>query len=274
MWSPPVLHHKCYGNPSDPPIVFLHGFMGSGQDWAEVIDVLSDTYYCLAIDLPGHGKSLHFTDNRSYTISEASLGVVDAMNKAGISPAPIVGYSMGGRLALNLAIHHRHVCSRLIIESATAGIADENDRALRLAEDEKRALELEQGEFEDFLRTWYRQPIFASLVDSEEELQDVLRQRRKNEPAELAKALRGMSVGAQAPLWESLPRLNMPVLLVTGEQDGKFKNIVQKMATSLPDATVEIVPEAGHNAHVERPSAVARRIDKFLQGAENSHGDH
>ncbi|MBW1895467.1 MAG: 2-succinyl-6-hydroxy-2,4-cyclohexadiene-1-carboxylate synthase [Deltaproteobacteria bacterium] len=264
MSLPPVLYYKCRGNQSAPPIVFLHGFMGSGQDWAEVIDALSDRYYCLTIDLPGHGRSLHFTDDRSYTISEASLGIVGAMNKAGISPAPIVGYSMGGRLALSLAIHHRHVCSRLIVESATAGIVDENARAQRLAEDEKRAMELEQGEFEDFLRTWYRQPIFASLIDDEEKLEDVLRQRRKNKPAKLAKALRGMSVGAQAPLWEFLPCVNIPVLLVAGEQDGKYKDIVKKMATSLPRARVEIVSEAGHNAHMDRPSVVARLIDQFL----------
>jgi 2-succinyl-6-hydroxy-2,4-cyclohexadiene-1-carboxylate synthase len=238
--------------------------MGSGQDWAEVIELLSNTYYCLTIDLPGHGKSALFTDDRSYTISEASRGIVGAMNKAGISPAPIVGYSMGGRIALDLAIHHGPVCSQLIVESATAGIVNENDRAQRLAEDEKRAMELEQGEFEDFLRTWYRQPIFASLVDDKEKLEDVLRRRRNNKPAELAKAFRGMSVGAQAPLWESLPRLNIPVLLVAGEQDGKYKDIVEKMAMSLPNATVEIVPEAGHNVHVERPSAVAKHIDRFL----------
>ena len=156
------------------------------------------------------------------------------------------------------------MCSQLIVESATAGIVNENDRAQRLAEDEKRAMELEQGEFEEFLRTWYRQPIFASLVDDKEKLEDVLRQRRENKPAELAKALRGMSVGAQAPLWESLPRLNIPVLLVAGKQDGKYKDIVQKMTMSLPNATVEIVPEAGHNVHVERPSAVAKHIDRFL----------
>ena len=248
--------------------------MGSGRDWAEVIDLLSNMYYCLTIDLPGHGKSLSFTDDGAYTVSGASLGVVKAMNKAGVSPASIVGYSMGGRLALDLAIHHEHVCSRLIVESATAGIAEEKDRVERLVLDEKRARELEQGAFEDFLRTWYCQPVFATLIGDTRKLEEVLRQRRDNEPAELAKALRGMSVGAQAPLWEFLPRLNIPVLLVAGERDSKYVNVVRAMAVLLPHATVEIVPGVGHNAHVESASAIANHIKQFLQGVVNSYGDH
>jgi len=274
MPPPPLLHCEWQGNPSGPPVVFLHGFMGSGSDWAEVIDLLSGVYHCLTIDLPGHGKSLNFTDHGAYTLSAASLGVAAAMNEAGIRSAPMVGYSMGGRVALDLAIHHEHLCSRLVLESASAGIPKEEARAERLASDEKRARELEQGPFEDFLRTWYAQPIFVSLTDDVKGLEEVLRRRRANEPVELAKALRGMSVGAQAPLWAFLPGLNIPVLLVAGKRDGKYADVIRQMALLLPRATVEIIPGVGHNAHVESPSLMARLIKQFLQGVEDSYGDH
>jgi 2-succinyl-6-hydroxy-2,4-cyclohexadiene-1-carboxylate synthase len=273
MSSPPVLHYKCQGNPSAPPIVFLHGFMGSGQDWDHVIGLMSSSYYCLAVDLPGHGKSLHFTDSGAYAPDSASQGVVETMNRAGISRAAIVGYSMGGRLALDLAVHHGHACSALIVESATAGIEREKDRAKRRALDETWAGKLEQVEFEDFLRTWYRQPVFATVMEDEEKLEEVLRRRRANEPAELARALRGMSVGAQRPLWKSLPGMNTPVLLVAGEQDGKYVDVVLAMAALLRDAHVEIVPGAGHNVHLERPSSMAKHMDTFLQGVGNRYGN-
>lgn len=274
MPAPPRLHYEWQGDPSGPPVVFLHGFLGSGRDWAEVIDLVRGVYHCLTIDLPGHGKSLHFTDRGAYALSGASLGVAEAMHKAGVRSAPMVGYSMGGRLAMDLAIHHEHLCSGLVLESASAGIPTEKARAERLASDEKRARELEQGAFEDFLPTWYAQPVFASLRDDVNGLEEVLRRRRFNEPGELAKALRGMSVGAQAPLWESLPGLNIPVLLVAGERDSKYANMVRQMAARLPHATVKIIPGVGHNCHVESPSEMARHIKEFLQGVLDSYGDH
>ena len=260
----PLLRYESHGDPSTPPVVFLHGFMGSARDWSEVIKRLSGTYYCIAIDLPGHGKSLHLAHDQAYTLPGAARCVVRVMQYTEAVPAPVVGYSMGGRLALYLAIHYGHACSRLIVESAGAGIRGEDERAVREHLDEKRAQELERGKFEDFLQRWYCQPVFATLAEHPEKLKRVVEWRRFNEPAELAKALRGMSAGAQAPLWEHLSGLAIPVLLVAGQGDSKYVDTVRAMAELLPHSTVEIVPGAGHNVHVENAPAVAQRIKRFL----------
>jgi 2-succinyl-6-hydroxy-2,4-cyclohexadiene-1-carboxylate synthase len=174
---------------------------------------------------------------------------------------------MGGRLALFLAIHYGHLCTSLIIESATPGIRGDDERVRRKEIDEKRAEELQQGKFEDFLQKWYSQPIFRSLAEAPEKLDKILKKRSLNEPEELAKALRGMSVGVQDPLWKHLCDIDIPVLLVTGERDRKYVDIVSTMAELLPHAAAEIVPGAGHNVHVENPSVVAERIKRFLGGS-------
>lgn len=264
MSSAALLEYELHGDPSAPPVVFLHGFMGSACDWGEVIEHLSGTYYCIAVDLPGHGKSLDLAGDDAYTPPGAATCVVRTMEHLHLIPAAVVGYSMGGRLALYMATHWGLVCSKLIVESATAGIQGEADRLTRQHADEKRTRDLERGRFEEFLQTWYRQPIFATLAEDPDKLERIIQQRRLNNPTELARVLRGMGAGAQAPLWSHLPGLTIPVLLVAGERDGKYVDILRAMAECLPLAEVEIVPGAGHNVHVENCRAVAERIKRFL----------
>ncbi len=247
-----------------PPVVFLHGFMGNAVDWAEVIQQLGDTFYCMVIDLPGHGKSLGRPVPQGYTMEGAVLGIVQAMEKAGIVPAALVGYSMGGRLALYLAVRHGHVCSRLVVESATAGIVEAKEREKRRLLDEAWAGHLHRGSFEDFLRTWYVQPVFETLAQTPELFERIVKQRLANDPLELARALEGMGVGSQAHLWDRLSELAMPVLLLAGERDRKYVGILQAMEAQLPGAVLEIVPQVGHNIHAENPRGVAERLKDFL----------
>lgn len=263
MPSTPLLHYESHGDPLAPPVIFLHGFMGSTRDWDDVIECLSRTNYCVAVDLPGHGRSLDLADD-AYTLPGAVRLVLRVMEHTQIIPGAVAGYSMGGRLALHLAIHHSDTCSKLIVESATAGIRGKDERVIRQHLDEKRAEELEQGRFEDFLQTWYGQPLFAALADDPEKLARVLRRRRFNEPTELARALRGMGVGTQVPLWDRLSGVAIPVLLVTGERDSKYVEILRAMAELLPCAALEVVSGVGHNVHVEDPAAVAKRIKGFF----------
>ncbi|MCK4729198.1 MAG: 2-succinyl-6-hydroxy-2,4-cyclohexadiene-1-carboxylate synthase [Desulfobacterales bacterium] len=263
--SKSLLKYESHGDPSAPPVVFLHGFMGSACDWGEVIEHLSGTYYCIAVDLLGHGKSLDLADDDAYTPPGAATCVVRTMKHLHLIPAAVVGYSMGGRLALYLASHWGLVCSKLIVESATAGIQGEADRVTRQQADEKRARDLERGRFEEFLQTWYRQPLFATLAEDPDKLERIIQQRRLNNPTELARILRGMGAGAQAPLWSHLPGLTIPVLLMAGERDSNYVNIAGAMAKLLPHAVLEIVSGAGHNVHVENCRAVAERIKRFLR---------
>ena len=260
----PELHYELRGNPSNPLVVFLHGFMGSSKDWHKIMDLLTDSCLCLAIDLPGHGKSTSLTDQGAYTFVGAASHVVGVIKKTTAAPATVMGYSMGGRIALYVAMQYRHGCGKLVIESATAGIVDEEERAKRKALDQGRAQELGQGKFEEFVRTWYCQPVFQTLAKSPERLETAIRQRLFNDPLELSRALGGMSVGMQPSLWSRLPGLATPALLLAGEKDSKYVDIVQSMATLLPKGRMAIVPGAGHNIHLENPAQVADHVRTFV----------
>jgi 2-succinyl-6-hydroxy-2,4-cyclohexadiene-1-carboxylate synthase len=260
----PMLNHELHGTSGKPRVVLLHGFMGGVRDWDGIVPILKNDYCCLLVDLPGHGNSLDVTDD-AYTLPGAAREVAQVMETAGTAPAAVIGYSMGGRLALYLALHHRHLCSRLVLESATAGMREATARAERQALDKKRAKELEQGEFEEFLRTWYSQPLFASLTSTPRILESVMKKRRLNDPRLLAKALRGLGVATQHPLWEDLPALAVPALCITGERDEKYSRILRQMASMMPRGDFEIVAGAGHNVHVENPLGFVERITSFLR---------
>ena len=260
----PPLHYELTGSASSPVVVLLHGFMGSSKDWHEIMDLLVDSCLCLAIDLPGHGKSTGLKDPRAYTFSKASAQVVKVMEMTKAVPATVVGYSMGGRIALYVALQYRHACGKLVIESATAGIANEKERAKRKTLDHERARELSTGKFEDFLGTWYCQPVFETLAKNPERLEAVIQKRLLNDPLELSQALDGMGVGMQPSLWDRLQELSVPALLLAGEKDSKYVDIVQSMAALLPKGRAAIVPEAGHNAHLEKPAFVAEHIRDFI----------
>lgn len=264
MSSLPALHWELTGSAPGPGVVFLHGFMGNTKDWNPIIERLADQCICLAIDLPGHGKSIGLSDKDAYTFAGAASRVVKVMEKTGVAPATVVGYSMGGRLALYVTLYHRRVCSKLVLESASAGILDNGEREQRRALDERWAESLEQGRFEDFLRTWYLQPVFHPLGEHPEKLERMVQHRRLNDPAELARAMRGLGVAAQPSLWDQLPRLSLPVLLLAGQRDGKYVRLVQSLARLLSRGRVAIVPGACHNAHWESPQVVADYIKDFV----------
>ncbi len=239
--------------------------MGNTRDWGDVISRLSNTYYCIAIDLPGHGKSLDLAEKDMYTFSGTVDATIRIMKNEQAIPATIAGYSMGGRIALYLAVHFSYTCSRLIIESASPGIREGYRRKERRQLDDKRASELERNNFEDFLRSWYHQPIFETVAESPERLERIISKRRLNDTKELAKALRAMGVGNQDSLWEYLPALTMSALLVTGERDDKYMDVLSNMAASMPNATLKTVPERGHNVHMEDPVAMTQLIERFLK---------
>ena len=265
----PVLYYQTCGDPLHPPVVFLHGFMGDSEDWEAVVSHLSGKYYCVMVDLPGHGRSLGEADKKEqpgfYSMAGAAEGVLRVMRHQCLKPATVVGYSMGGRIALYLASRHRTACSRLVIESATPGIRDREGRQTRLRLDSARAQQLQAEGLPDFLRSWYRQPIFETIAESPSRLEAIIRKRSRNDPSKLAAVLTGMSAGRQKPLWDQLPGLNIPVLLLAGERDAKYVGIARAMSVSLPRATVGVVPDCGHTIHLEDPGAVARRIDDFIR---------
>jgi len=256
--------YNVSGDPHRPAILFLHGFLGSSADWAETISALDKRFYCVAPDLPGHGASLGLPPEY-YTIEGTTRAMLDLLDELDIERAALAGYSMGGRLVLYLALRHPGRSSGLFLESASPGIDDATERQMRREADERRASALESGDFEDFLVDWYRQPLFASLSRHEGLVERIIEVRRRNDPAELARSLRGMGVGSQPSLWRELAGLRAPVLAVAGELDERYVGISRRMAALNPGVRATVVPGAGHNVHLEAPEAYLALLQDFLE---------
>jgi len=232
-------------------LVFLHGFTQTGRSWDPVARELADRYETHTVDVPGHGAS------GSLRIDLPAAA--DWLAEIGGS-ATYVGYSMGGRLALHVALAHPALVERLVLVSSTAGIADDAARATRRLEDERRADEIERDGVEAFLERWLALPLFAGLPPDAAGLDE----RLANTTAGLASSLRLAGAGAQASLWDRLGTLTMPVLLVAGALDTKFVGIAEQMAAAIPTATLAIVAGAGHVVHVERPDEFVGLLRRWL----------
>lgn len=256
-----MLHYRTDGAPHQPPLCFIHGFMGSTEDWQPIVTGLDDQAFCLRVDLPGHGDSL---DRPSYLYSMEGVtqALADVLDEAGIHRCSLVGYSMGGRVALYFSLFHPERVRRLVLESTSPGLRTEPERAERRKVDEQRAQRIEEG-LASFLEDWYRQPLFASL-SRHGLVEEMVRTRGANDAQELARALRGLSPGGQPSLWNRLPELDVPTLVLTGALDEKYCAITERTAEHIPAARHVIVPGAGHNVHAERPQAYLAQLGRFF----------
>ncbi len=259
-----MLNHSLTGDPRNPAVLLLHGFMGSSRDWKPVAPALGERFYGIAVDLPGHGGSLGLSPE-SYTMEGASGSLIRLLDELDIERPRVVGYSMGGRLALYFALRHPERCSGLLLESASPGLENAQERAARRQSDEEKAVRLESGDFEEFLKDWYRQPIFSSLGGEEKLLRRTIESRLRNDPAELARSLRSMGTGSQPALWDELAGLSVPTMAVAGELDEKFVSIGRCIETESPMVSSAPVPEAGHNIHAEAPEAYQGLLRDFLE---------
>jgi 2-succinyl-6-hydroxy-2,4-cyclohexadiene-1-carboxylate synthase len=239
-----------------PSIIFLHGFMGSGADWDELATRL-DQFSCQAIDLPGHG-SCNVEVNSFDACGDYVLEQLPA------EPCVLVGYSMGGRLALSLALQSPQRFSMLVLESASPGLKTELERAARRDHDEQLAHELETRNFDAFLDDWYQQPVFASLQSAPEKLAALKQRRLQNRPQNLARTLRACSVGGQPSYWGELSQLAVPLRVVAGVDDPKYVAIAQEIAGTTPNADVAIVRHSGHTTHFENPEAFATQLTNWI----------
>ena len=235
-----------------PAVVLVHGFTQTGRSWDPVAEHLAGRFEVVTVDAPGHGAS---TDVGADLVVGAGL-----LGDAG-GRATYVGYSMGGRLCLHLALTRPELVERLVLISATGGIDDAGDRAARRASDEQLAAAIERDGVDAFLRRWVDQPLFATLPDPG------LDDRRRNTVAGLASSLRLAGTGTQEPLWDRLPGLTMPVLLVAGSLDAKFVAAAERMAALIPDVTLAVVDGAGHTVHLEQPAAFLTVLDAWLTTA-------
>lgn len=260
------LHHSITGYPHAPPVLFLHGFLGTSSDWEPSFTALADRFRCIAVDLPGHGASVDLDDG-AYTFAGCADAIIATLDRLNLKTCSVVGYSMGGRIAFYLANRFPERVGKLVLESSSPGLRTQAERAARCEHDARLAHELETSDFEVFLQRWYAQPLFRTLASDRERLDRIVAERRHNDPHELARALRGLGTGTQPALWEQLPSIHGPVLLVVGEHDAKFRAIAEQIQVLQPQAQIAVVPDAGHNVHEEQEDAFVRIVRAFLAEA-------
>ena len=257
---------RTWTSPADGgavPLVLAHGFTQNAEAWGPLPRLLAASRPVMAVDLPGHGRC-----------SSLSADLPQAARLLGVTGGfgDYLGYSMGGRVALHLALDQPTVVRRLVLIGATAGIDDAEERRRRRLADEALADELDppdpgsasqqQQRLEQFLQRWLAGPLFASLAPEAA----CLEARRANRCSGLAASLRTCGTGTQQPLWDRLGQLDMPVLVVAGADDSRFAAIGRRLAQTIgPNARLALVSAAGHACHLQRPEAVAELVDGFLR---------
>jgi len=241
-------------------IVLVHGFTQTATSWRRVTGLLSSTYEVVTVDLPGHGESS--------ACRVEDLGAAAALVGEAGGRSVYVGYSLGGRCCLTLALTSPHLVEGLVLVGATAGMEDPAERAARRVADDALADRLDPPDgtpgiaVRAFLEQWLAGPLFAHL-DAE---QADVAARLANDGAGLAASLRTTGTGTQLPSWERLAELEMPVGLVTGELDVRFAEIAERMGRAIGDnATHVVVPGVGHAVPFEDPRAFASVVRGFVE---------
>lgn len=249
---------------SGQPLLLLHGFTGSSASWAEHIPWLSGHFQVITVDLLGHGRSGSPADPARYAMARAADDLRAALKVCGVEAPVMLGYSMGGRLALYYAL--RHPVRALILESASPGLANAAEREARKAADEALADRIDAEGIGAFVDFWEAQPLFATQAALPEAKRAAVRAARLAcNPAGLANSLRGMGTGVQPDLWGKLISLEAPALLICGALDEKFTTIAREMAKRMRSGRVEVVAQAGHAVHLEQPLAWRDALLRFVR---------
>jgi 2-succinyl-6-hydroxy-2,4-cyclohexadiene-1-carboxylate synthase len=254
-----------------PALLLLHGFTGSSITWAPHLEAWSD-FTTIAVDLLGHGHSDCPADADRYRVERCVEDLVGLLDDLGVPRTAVLGYSMGGRIALRLALYlARHWPERLwalVLESTSPGIADARERVARAQRDAAIAAAIERdgpAGIATFVDHWETLPLFATQHRLPASAREALRrQRLANSPTGLANSLRGMSPGVQEPVLTRLHTMEAPVLLLAGVLDEKYCALARQMAVAFPHAQIEAVPDTGHAIHLERPAVFAQTVRSFL----------
>ena len=220
----------------------------------------------IVVDLPGHGRSGIPADPCRASVERSADDLAAILRDLGAAPAHVLGYSLGARIALRLAVAHPGSVRRLVLESPSAGIADPAARAARVAADEARAARLERDGIDAFVAEWEREPVFASHAAMPPARRARLHaDRLRNRPAGLAASLRGAGQGAMEPLHDRLADVVAPTLVIAGALDPAGRARAETIAAAIPGARLEIVAAAGHTPHLETPRIFRTLATEFLE---------
>jgi 2-succinyl-6-hydroxy-2,4-cyclohexadiene-1-carboxylate synthase len=250
---PGSLFAEQSGDRSTNSQVLLHGFTQTSHSWDRYIDLLQLDQSIIRVDAPGHANS---------TTVSADLPTTATMVAQQSGLADYIGYSMGARLALHIALLHPTSVRRLVLVSGSPGLRSPDERSARVQSDEKIAREIAEIGVDRFVEKWLSSPLFAGLTSTPAEIQDRLR----NTSEGLASSLRLSGTGTQQSLWERLQDLKMPVLLVVGNDDEKFRQIAHEMKKTIgAQAELAVIKNAGHSVHLEQTHSFQSIVSEFLK---------
>ncbi|MDX9923161.1 MAG: 2-succinyl-6-hydroxy-2,4-cyclohexadiene-1-carboxylate synthase [Ignavibacteriaceae bacterium] len=251
---------------SKKTIIFFHGFGGSANDWEFIFPLLPENFQVISVDLIGHGKSDSPTNIHFY-YSESIINQIREVIKSLNVITPILcGYSMGGRIALGYAIQYPNEISALILESSSPGIIDKKERENRTLSDSRLAERLETIGIEKFFDEWYEQPLFNSLRKDTHRFEKLLNSKLEGNIIGIKNSLKYYSQGLMPSYWDQLNKIAVPLLLISGSLDQKYCNINKKIKSIIQSSSWEIINDAGHNTHLEKPDEFIKLVNKFLKG--------
>ena len=259
-------HVEIEGQASSPPLLLLHGFTGSTRAWDAVRPAIAAFARVISIDLIGHGRSAAPADAERYTLDWSTRDLFALLDELGLGAVDVLGYSMGGRVALHFAVQAPERVRTLILESASAGIEDDAERRRRIDSDNALAERILRDGIEAFVAEWERLPLLALAPHVAEDVR--LRQtaqRLQNDPRGLANSLRGMGAGQPAPLWAVLPDLQSTVRIIVGERDTRYHQLGERLQALLPGSHLAVVPDAGHTVHIDQPAAFVGHVRSALE---------
>ncbi len=258
-----VLNVETVG--SGPPLLLLHGFTGSNATWAPFLEAWCD-FTTVCVDFIGHGGSDSPAEASRYAMSACLDDLCAALDALSIEKTAVLGYSMGGRVALQLAVKRPQRVSALILVSASPGIEDSTERAERVKADEALAGRIEAEGIKAFVDYWQSIPLWASQVSLSGEKRLALRRGRlQNSIVGLTNSLCGMGAGAQDYVFDRLGEVRVPALLIAGALDQKYRDLALQMAARMLAAESRIIEGAGHATHLERPDEFAEAVSAFMR---------
>jgi 2-succinyl-6-hydroxy-2,4-cyclohexadiene-1-carboxylate synthase len=246
-----------------PIRVLLHGFSGSPRSWDAVRAHFEPTAEAIALPLLGHSPEV--LSGPEVTFEDEVGRIAREIRRLG-SPADLVGYSLGARVALGIMVRHPDIARRAVLVGVNPGLPDEASRTERARADERWIERLENDGIVAFVDAWEAIPLFETQRRLPPAvLKAQRRERLRHDARGLSRSLRVTGLAAMPSYWKALPALSSRISLVAGQEDAKFRTIAERVVREAPGTSFATVRDAGHNVALEEPRALARRIGEVLE---------
>jgi len=258
------LHYKIEG--SGIPLILIHGFTGTNKSFDKLSNFLKQYFKIIKLDMIGHGLSMD-KDIKSYSFLQSIRYIEKIIKELHLKKVNILGYSLGGRLAMQFSIINQHKINKMILCSSSFGIKNKSERISRIKSDEKIITLLRNNNLEKFVNYWEAIPLWESEKKLPVEIKNkhrIIRLNQKNEGLMLN--LRHQGQGVQEFLGESLKNIKIKTLIMYGDNDLKYKFISKEMAEIIENSELSEVPNSGHNIILENPIYISQKIKNFILG--------